>query len=145
MIAEFLCGLYLVLGLSGKMWIPASAGVVHRSSITKWATRISWERFGLESPDFKRISTPNDSTAMSDMTTLDTSSRKLSQKNCRKCRFRWLQVEFLEKGLSEDQEQICQIWQYQLLPVGCKMQLDTAQKCVRWVRPAKASNNSATV
>ena len=45
-------------------------------------------------------------TSTSDMTSLTTSGWKLSRNNCRKCRLRWLRVEFLENGLSEDPE-IC--------------------------------------
>ena len=70
--------------------------------------------------------------------------------------FRWLQVEFLENGLCEYQQilhayrgqsapQTCWIWCHQLLPVGCKTQLNTAQKCVKWVRADQECNNSATV
>ena len=38
------------------------------------------------------------------MTSPTTSGLKLSRKNCRKCCFRWLQVEFLENGLREDHQ-----------------------------------------
>ena len=83
-----------------------------------------------------------------------------SSKNGLKCRLRRLQVEFLEKGSSEDHHipqccrgqlapQICRIWRHYLLPVGCKMQSNariSAQKwCIKRVRPAKESNNSVTV
>ena len=80
----------------------------------------------------------------------------VSPKNCRKYRLRRLQVDFIEKGLSEDHQisqvvgdnwspQICRIWHRYLLPVDCKMQLNTAEKwCVKWVRPGKESSNSAT-
>ena len=32
-----------------------------------------------------------------------------------------------------------------MLPVGCKMQLNTVQMCAKWVRPDKESNNLTTV
>ena len=34
--------------------------------------------------------------------------------------------------------QTCRIWPDKLLPVGCKLQLNTAQKCIKQVRPAKS-------
>ena len=92
-----------------------------------------------------------------DMTSLTTCDRKLPRKTRRNCRLRRLQVEFLEKGVSEDHQishssrrkpapQICWIRHHYLLPIGCKIQLNIAQKwCVIRVRLAKESNNSATV
>ena len=67
--------------------------------------------------------------------------------NGRKCHLRRLQVEFLENGLSEGRpilhtyrgqlsSQTCWILRRQLLSVGCKMQLGTAQMCVKRVRLA---------
>ena len=70
-------------------------------------------------------------------------------KNCRKCRLRRLWLEFLQNGFNEDDEIVCTCWGQSasqtcrighnwLLLVGCKMQLNTAQRCVRWVWPANS-------
>ena len=71
---------------------------------TKWGSRISRERFDIESPNFTGTSVPACSTLAPDMTSRTTSSRKLQQKYRRKCCLRWLQVEFLENGLSDDHQ-----------------------------------------
>ena len=81
---------------------PSLSSFVVRSSITKWAGRISQEQFDLESPNFTWTSVPALSTASPDTTSLATSSRKLSWENCRYCRLRWLWVRFIDNGLSED-------------------------------------------
>ena len=62
----------------------------------------------------------------------------------RKCRLRWLHFEFLKNVLSEDCQILqtclgllashrCRIWHHLLLPVSCKMHLNTAEKCMKWV------------
>ena len=45
----------------------------------------------------------NRSTITPDMTPLTTSGRRISRKDCRKCRLRWLRVTFLQNGLCEAQ------------------------------------------
>ena len=78
------------------------------------------------------------------------------QKNCRKCHLRWLRVTFLENGFCEDNKilqtyqgrlgsEICRTRRHQLLPVGCKIQLNTAQKCVKRVQSTKESINLTIV
>ena len=44
------------------------------------------------------------STATTDITSLATSRRKLSRKNCLKCRLWWLVIQFLWNGLSKDRQ-----------------------------------------
>ena len=58
----------------------ASVGrrVVHSSR--NWGTSASWERFDLESPNFSRTFMPLGSTTTLDMTSLATSTQKLSHK-----------------------------------------------------------------
>ena len=51
-------------------------------------------------------------------------SQKIARKNCRKCRLRWLRVEFLENGISEDQKIL-----YQLLPVRISGVRKNGRKC----------------
>ena len=98
----------LIPAISGPSYFygktPLASVVRRSSSITKWAARISLERFDLESPNFTRTSIPTCSTATSDMTSTATSGWKLSLKNRRKCRFWWLQVEFLENTLRENHQ-----------------------------------------
>ena len=53
----------------------------HSSYITKWASRISQERFDLQSPNFTQTFRRAPPTTTQDMTSLATSSRKLSGKN----------------------------------------------------------------
>ena len=61
-------------GMAFWPWWPAYAGVrVRHLSITKWAARIFWERFDLESPNFTQ--TLPYWTIWQDMTSLDASSR----------------------------------------------------------------------
>ena len=70
-----------------------------------------------------------------------------SSKNGLKCRMRRLWIEFAQNGLSKDQEYVhafrrqsviytCWIWHGQLLPAGCKLQLNTACKYVKLDCPA---------
>ena len=76
---------------------------------------ISREPFELESPNFTSTSIPTCPTVASDATSLTTSGRKLPRKKRRKCRIRRLQVEFLDKGLSDD-HQISQVCLGQMAP-----------------------------
>ena len=70
---------------------PASSS----SSVTKWGSRISRDRFDIESPGFTRISIQTYPTATPDMMSLNNYFRSVVlAKNHRKCRLRWLQVEF---------------------------------------------------
>ena len=116
--------------------------VHRRSSITEWTARISQERFYLELPNFTLTSIPTYSTVTLDKASLATSGRKLSQKNCQKCRHRRLWVEFIQNGLSEDQKilhtyleqsvaQTCRIWRQKLLSVNCKMHLNAPERCIK--------------
>ena len=83
-------------------------------------------------------------------------NRSINQRHRHRPQLQRLLVEFLENGLSEDHEilntyrgqsasKICWIWWHYLLTVGCKMQSNTVQNCVKRIRPAKESNNSPTV
>ena len=113
--------------------------------------------FNVESPKLANTSIPTSWTAIPDMTSLTSLDQKLSWINRQKCRLICLQVEFFQKGLSEDHQishgcrdqlvlQICRIWRHYLLLVGCKIQLNTAQKCcAKRVWLVTESNNSETV
>ena len=57
------------------------------------------------------------------------------QKNGQKCRLRQLWVEFLQNRLTNLPDVS---WLAVSFPGGCKMQLNTAQKCIKWVRPIKS-------
>ena len=83
-------------------WPPSFGGICRSSSITKWPARISQERLDLESPNLIRTSVPVWSSITPDMMSLTTSGQNLLQKDCWKCRLQWFLVEFLKKGLSED-------------------------------------------
>ena len=66
---------------------------VVRSSITKWAARMSQERFDLESPNFIQKSIPAHPTATRNMTSLANSGWHLSKlKNGRLCHLQRLWV-----------------------------------------------------
>ena len=138
------------------MWWPAYAGVVVVVS-TKWGSRISRERFDLESPNFAWTFIPVGSATTPDMTSLYTSGQKLprkkpskmhpqtasggiSRKRCNRGspNFTWLSGTTGATNLPD------------LASLGASgrlnLQLNTAQKwCIKWVRPAKESNNSAIV
>ena len=58
-------------------YVMTSVGYRRRSSITKWAGRLSRERFDLESPNWTRTSTPSLFTATPDMTSLAANLSKM--------------------------------------------------------------------
>ena len=114
---------------------PAASFGVRRSSssITKWTARMSRELIDLESPNFTRTCKLTYSTA-----TLYTGYEVIN--NFRFGSHREKIVEnaadfFLAKILHTYQKQSpsqsCLIRSYELLPVGFKMQLNCAQKCVK--------------
>ena len=117
------------------------------------SSRKSRERFHLESPNF---------TGPPSRTVLDSHwiwrhyQLPIGSFHEKKKTLRRFQVELVDNSLSQDHEilhtyleqsatQRCRILRHWLLPVGCKMQLNTAHKCVKRVRPDKKSNNSAIV
>ena len=63
---------------------------------------ISQELFDLESPNFTGTSTQVRPTTTPDMTSLTTSSRKLSWKNCLKYSLRYRLVEFLGERFKQN-------------------------------------------
>ena len=83
------------------------------------APRISRKPFDLESPNFTVTSTPTCSTATPAISAIATSGRKLSWKNCPKCRLRLFQMEFIENLLSEDR-QILEIYRIQSASHRCR-------------------------
>ena len=94
-------------------------------------------------------------TATPDVTSLTTSSRNLLRKHHRKCHLRWLQVEFLEYGLSDDREIAVLIGDTRphklmdMTSLAASGQLQNAIKYCTKVHETgvagKVSNNSATV
>ena len=77
-------------------------------------------------------------------------SKVIAKKTCAKCHFRWLHVEFLENGFNEDHGILLtyrRLWASQTCPtrrhvsVGCKIQSNTSQKCIKWARSANSGIN----
>ena len=127
-----------------------------RSFETKAAARISRKPFELELPNFMGPPILTLSADLPDMTSLSTSGRKLYWENSRIYRLRRLRVEFLENYSIQDHEilqpfrgqavpQTCQKWRQQLIPVGCKMLLNTTEKCEKRVEKQKKTCKSEMV
>ena len=103
------------------------------------SVEISRERFKRGSPNFTNLIGGNRSRKPVgyDVTSYFRSAFIEVRKNGRKCRLRQLWAEFLHNGLSDDDEknlstywgqlasQVCRIWHHWLIPVGCKLQLNT--------------------
>ena len=63
-----------------------------------------WRKWlDLASKNFTATCVPDRSTITPDMTPLTISGRRISRKDCRKCRLPWLRVTFLQNGLCEAQ------------------------------------------
>ena len=101
------------------------------SSITKWAARSSQERF-----EWSEVAAKKPSKMLPLMASGEISQERFKRGSPN---FTYLPGTI---GLTELS---CRIWRHWFLPVGCKIQLNTAQTCVKLVRLAKESNNSVTV
>ena len=102
------------------------------------------ERFDLESPNFTGYDVTISSRTlltlvklpqMTPPTALGGISREWFKQGSRN----------LQARRGQSASQTCGIWRCYLFLVGCKMQLNTAQKCIKRVRLAKQSNNLAIV
>ena len=133
----------MILLLLGETPELRSHALCHRSRglsssfvVTKWAERISQELSNLESPRFTLPSTPTSSTFKPEMVSPSTSGRKLSRKNHGKwrlgCEFfgncwsNWIKLNFT--ALFWTVCLACVSSDY-LLPVGCKLNENTGNKC----------------
>ena len=122
---------------------------VARYVVTKWAERISQERFNLKLPNFTQTSIPNSSAITPEMTWLAISCLKLSQKQAQ-CRLRRLGGEFLANGLTHDLKFYSVIENNKahrfsgydvtnkMFRDVCKTSLKTAQKCAKRANPPKS-------
>ena len=121
---------------SGVSPIATTSVGCRRSSVTKWAGRMTQKWFDLESPNFMRTFTPTVPTGSTDVTSLD---RQLLQKN--EIAVCTALVEFIENCLTHNRQNsqsygrwpaspADRIWRQQLIPIDGYMQLNTACKCV---------------
>ena len=95
-----------------------------RSSIIR-PSQISREQFDLESPAFTRTSTPTNSTVTPDMTSLTASGQTSPRNNGRILPERLKQRSRNKSFWEQSASQTGRIWLHLLLPVDCKMNLNT--------------------